>query len=621
MNKKVAVQIAPMNVQMRVGILKTIARSIYSDPKVKIREAVANSMDNGATWFVMFADKPSRTVSLMDNGAGITDGRFNEIFKYIGYGMQKKDRYSNSYFGLGLMSILELGKRATIITRSKGEEEVIKLDVDSEKIFSKEMEDKPISEIGNLLAKRPLDLSVRESVSILGEESIRKVFGDFPTHFTEIILSDIDERVFEEIISAEFEIELRKILPLRVQKNEPFFQSIKDPTALKWILEKLSNRDYCPTIDVYLGISEETKELGQIWKYYPDFRRDLEIGKADIFYGAKEKFAFYYLYSTDDLEERAKGNKETGLWVRNKNFLVKEADYFERPGSRGTIIHQPLRNWLFGEIFHQGMTDFLVVTRNEYNWDSAEFSQFYEEVYGLLYDLNRRLRKAWQYSKEVTESIVNPFLEMNEDRNPFSRCHDTLLEMGLLDSEEKAKEIFEKLKERRSPELENDNKRIDILIEKGEKEIALADDENVKVVIDPKVGPLQEYIKQREIKTDRVVVRISPTVFYPKEVLFLGKQFTVYYVAGEEELPGISIDSEKHKIFVNPFNQEVMKYSVSFVEVCLATEIAYIYSRTKDEMRGFILKLLGAKLVKEYQNPRKYLFSLKDELQRRQRSK
>lgn len=621
MNEKAAVQIVPMNVQMRVGILKTIARSIYSDPKVKIREAVANSMDNEATWFVMFADKPSRTVSLMDNGAGITDSRFNEIFKYIGYGMQKKGRYSNSYFGLGLMSILELGKRATIITRSKGEREVIKLDVDSEKIFSEEMEDKPIIEIGNLLDKRPLDLSVRESVSILGEESIRKVFGDFPTHFTEIILSDIDERVFEEIISAEFEIELRKILPLRVQKNEPFFQSIKDPTALKWILEKLSDRDYCPTIDVYLGISEETKELGQIWKYYPDFRRDLEIGKADIFYGAKEKFAFYYLYSTDDLEERAKENKETGLWVRNKNFLVKEADYFERPGSRGKIIHLPLRNWLFGEIFHQGMTDFLVVTRNEYNWDSPDFSRFYKEIYDLLYALNKRLRKAWEYSKQVTESIVNPFLEIGEGSNPFSRCHGTLLEMGLLDSEEKAKEIFEKLKERRSPELENDNKRIDILIEKGEKEIALADDENVKVVIDPKVGPLQGYIKQREIKTDRVVVRISPTIFYPKEVLFLGKQFTVYYVAGEEELPGISIDSEKHKIFVNLFNQEVAKYSVSFVEVYLATEIAYIYSRTKDEMRGFILRLLGAKLVKEYQNPRKYLFSLKDELQRRQRSK
>lgn len=621
MNKKAAVEITPMNVQMRVGILKTIARSIYSDPKVKIREAVANSMDNGATWFVIYAEKPSRTVSLMDNGTGITDSRFDEIFKYIGYGIQKKDRYSNSYFGLGLMSILELGKRATIITKSKEEGEVIRLDIDSERIFSEEMEDKPISEIGNLLDKKPSDLSVRESISILGEESIRRVFGDFPIHFTEIILADIEERVFEEIISAEFEIELRKTLPLRVQKNEPFFQSVKDPTALKWIFEKLSDRDYCPTIDVYMGISEEMKELSQIWKYYPDFRSDLEIGKADIFYGAKDRFAFYYLYSTDDLEERAKENKETGLWVRNKNFLVKEADYLERTGSRGRIIHEPLRNWLFGEIFHQGMTEFLVVTRNEYNWDSPDFSRFYGEVYELLYDLNRKLRKAWKNSKEVTESIVNPFLEIGKDRDPFSRCHDTLLEMGLLDSEEKVGEIFKKLKERRSLELENDSKRIDTLMEKGEKEITLADDENVKVVIDPKVEPIREYIKQREIESDRIVVRISPSVFYPKEVTFLGKQFTVYYVAGEEELPGISIDSEKYKIFVNPFNQEVSKYSVSFIEVYIATEIAYIYSGTKDEMRSFILRLLGAKLLKEYQNPRKYLFSLKDELQRRQRSK
>jgi hypothetical protein len=103
--------------------------------------------------------------------------------------------------------------------------------------------------------------------------------------------------------------------------------------------------------------------------------------------------------------------------------------------------------------------------------------------------------------------------------------------------------------------------------------------------------------------------------------MFLGKPFTVYYVAGEEELPGFSVDCERYKIFVNPFNQEISKYSLSFIEVCIATEIAYIYSRTKDEMRSFILRLVGAKLKKEYQNPRKYLFSLKDELQRRQRSK
>ena len=340
MSNKSATEVAP-NVQIRVQILSTIARSIYSDSRVKIREAVANSMDNGATWFILYADRASRTISLMDNGTGITGQRFNLILQNIGYGMGKKEKYSNSYFGLGLMSILELGKKATIITRSKEEGEIIRVEVPSEVIFSEKMESKPISAIGELIKfYRNEDLSGRESASILSGEEITSLFGSFPAHFTEILLEGIEESEFNKIISQEYEIDLRKILPLKIQKNEPFFKSIKDRAALEWILDKLSDREYCPTIDVYMGISDGVKELAQVWKYYPDFRSDLEFGKTDIGYDViqqkDKKFALYFLYSTDDLQiqKRAKESRETGLWIRNKNFLVKEADYLDSPSSR-----------------------------------------------------------------------------------------------------------------------------------------------------------------------------------------------------------------------------------------------------------------------------------------------
>ncbi len=628
MNKNSTVEVTS-NVQMRVQILNTIARSIYSDSRVKIREAVANSMDNEATWFILYADRPSRTISLMDNGIGITRRRFDWILQNIGYGMGKKERYSNSYFGLGLMSILELGKKAIIITRSKEEGEIIRVEVPSEEIFSEQMESEPISAIGNLIKfYMDNDLSERESVSILSGEEIGNLFGNFPAHFTEIILGDIEENEFNKIISQEYEIDLRKILPLKVQENEPFFKSIKDPVALKWILDKLSDREYCPTINVYTGISDGAKELAQIWKYYPDFRSDLEIGKTDIGYAVREqgdkKFALYYLYSIDDLQvqERAKKNRETGLWIRNKNFLVKEADYLDSPSSRkDRIIDLPLRNWLFGEIFHQGMTDFLVVTRNEYNWESPDFQKFLKEIHEILAGLNKVLRNAWKYSLGVTESIIKPFIQIKEDNNPFSRCDSTLSEMGVLDSKEKAKEILKKFEDKRRPELESEDKRIDLLIEKRKEEIILADDQQVKVIIDPKIVPGTKYSRQRELESNRIIIRISPEIFYPNEVIFLGEKFEVYYVAGEEDLPGISVDRGNHKIFVNPFNQEVSKYNVSFVEICIATEVAYIYSKTKEEMKSFLLRLLGVKLTKEYQTPRRYLISLKDELQRRQWSK
>jgi hypothetical protein len=619
---------ASLSVQMKIGILDTIANSIYSDPKVKIREAVANSMDNHATWFVIYADRPSMTLTLIDNGAGITRTRFDEIFQNIGYGTERGNIYSNSYFGLGLLSILAFGKSARVVSKSRKEGEVIKLEIDSDRIFSEEMRDKPIADVAKLITIKTSDLAERERISILDNNAIKKLAGDFPSSFTEIILQGIDAGVFNQVTSEDFGTELRKTLPLQVHENEPFLKSIKDPAALKWLTETMGNRKFCPTIDIYFGISEGERELARLWKYFPDFKKDLKVGAADIVYGeSREKFKghgamfrYYYLYSTDDLEERTKVNTETGFWVRNKNFLIKEADYFQKPGSKKKIIHEPLKNWLFGEVFHRDMTDFLIVTRNEYVWESPRFQSFYEEIRDLVGELNKALRDVWRNSREVIQSVVNPFIEVKEVSNPFTRTYDTLSTIGILKKVQDAESILQKLSERRKPELEKEDFRIDRIMARSAEDIVLAEDKNMRVLIDRKVEPEVQFVKQREGKTNRLVVRISPAIFSPQETVFLGRTFEVNYVVGDESAPGISIDNEKRKIYVNPFNQDVLRYSVSFIEIYIATEVADIYSETKSEMKCLLLQLLGAKLTPAELNPKKYLFSLKDELQRRQRS-
>ncbi len=609
-----------LQVEMKVGILNTIARSIYSDLKLKIREAAANSMDNKATWFVIYADSPTRTISLMDNGDGISRDRFNEIFKSMGYGKDRNEKYSNSYFGLGLMSILEIGGKADIISKSKSGNEIMKLNIESKEIFSKEMEAQPLASIEKYMKLSPSDLAERERISNLKTEEIEEKFNGFPSHFTEIIISDIDKDVFEEITSGDFEIELKKILPLKTHENDPFLHSIKDPSALKWLKEIFNDSKYCPTIDVYVGISEGEKEISQIWKYYPDFERDLEFGKGDIEFGESDKkdFAYYYICSTGDLEKRDKKNKETGIWVRNRNFLVKEADYFQKPGSRKKIITDPLKGWLFGEIFHENMTEFLVVTRDEYVWESDKFKKFKNRIYDILYKLNEDLRDAWKSSNIVMDSIVNPFLDVGGQKDPFKRTYDVLSKMGVIGSERDAEDILEKLNVHRRTDIEVEEKRIDKLIDKDKENIIMADDERVKVIIDREID--KDYIKQREMKTNRVILKISPRLFRPQKVEFLGKTFEVSYVACEKEEPGISIDTENFKIFVNPFNQDVLKFSLSFIDTYIAIQIADILSETKKEMKNYLLELLSKKLTKDVITPEKYLLSLKDDLSRRRAS-
>ena len=79
-----------LNVAVKVGIIHTIADTIYASTARKIREAVANSLDNEASWVIVQADRPTKTLTIYDNGNGITKDLFEEIFQSLGYGLKKE---------------------------------------------------------------------------------------------------------------------------------------------------------------------------------------------------------------------------------------------------------------------------------------------------------------------------------------------------------------------------------------------------------------------------------------------------------------------------------------------------------------------------------------------------
>jgi HSP90 family molecular chaperone len=134
-----------LEVTVKLAMLHTIANTIYPSTARKIREAAANAIDNGASWFIIHADRETNTLSLFDNGNGITKGRFKEIFKNLGVGLLKGGPEERlSYFGLGLISIFRLGKKAKIFTKPHGEKKTLCLDVDTDKIFDTKIEKEPI---------------------------------------------------------------------------------------------------------------------------------------------------------------------------------------------------------------------------------------------------------------------------------------------------------------------------------------------------------------------------------------------------------------------------------------------------------------------------------------------
>lgn len=587
----------PLNVGVKVGILHTIADAIYATPSGKIREAVANARDNDATWIIILIDQTRKSICLFDNGPGITRKRFQEIFESIGYGMLKHEKEKLSYFGLGLMSIFQLGNKVNIFTRPKGEKGIHLLEVDTRAIFDKKNEDKSISSLKNIILKESDEPTRDESTPPLVSKAIAKLpFNVHMNSFTEIVIEGVQSEDLSAICQDEFIEELRKVLPLRVHEDEPFLKRImgKKRNEIRKILD---NKEVCKTIDVFFGIQEED-EIEQLWKYFPAFRTDLTFPDDNVYCGIEQEFAYYIIHSVAvDLHRSQEVEKESGFWIRNQNFLAKSADFLERPGPGRKIktVDQPLKAWIFGEIFHKNMNAFLTVSRNDFLFEKEEFIHFREKWISIVGPLNQELRNIWEKRRNIVEGLVAPFSTLTEPMGAIKRTEKRLRDIVRTDLSEQEfrKQMHERLRQSRNKKIEDENARIDLILSENKDAIILGEDENAIVKVDPALKD-KDYEITWDAKRKKVITSISPSLFQPKDTVFLGETYRVVFVVRKEEDPGVSINVDTKSIYINPFNEDMVQYSVSIFDVYVALQIANALSSSKDELVKNAIALLGA---------------------------
>jgi hypothetical protein len=608
-------------VDVKVGILHIIADAIYSTQAGKIREAVANSRDNGATWIVIIVDQTSKSLCIFDNGTGISEERFKEIFESIGYGLLQQDPEKKlSFFGLGLMSIFQLGNKVRIFTRPENEDRILELEVDTAAIFAPDPDNKKrsISSLEVFLTESDMSSREKASAPLLNEYLDQEAFGKSRESFTEIIIEGIHNKDLAVICKDEFVEELRKHLPLKVEKNEPFLQQLTG-IKNKEIRAILKDRQFCKTIDVYIGIQEENT-IEPLWKYFPAFSSNLTFPDDNVYVGISSNgdFAYYFIHSVAvDLHRSKEEERETGFWVRNQNFLVKAADFLERPGPgrKIRIIDEPLKGWVFGEIFHKDMNPFLSVSRIEFLFKKEEFKTFHQEVKDIVSPLNHGLRDIYAKKKRITEGLIEPFSRLTTPDGALKKTQKRVRELVGQDLPDREFNdlILDRLKKARNKEIEKQDSRVDILLAKSNSPIVLGEDEDAFVKIDPTLkGKIEDYLISWDSKNRRVVVSISPDLFNPQEVVFFGRTFEVFFVAEGQEDPGISVDVDNTKIYINPFNQDLTHYSLSILDVYVALQIAKAISKTKDELVKNTLGLLGA----AYPATEAYVTPLGDDLRR-----
>ncbi len=609
-------------VKVKVKILTTVAKSIYSETLTKIREAVTNSIDNNASAFIFSLEKRKHTdsyvLSLFDNGHGITKSRFEEILQSIGYGLHIDEPHPEKYysfFGLGLMSIFQLGKKITIITKPKKGKEFNKLIVNSEKIFSKDMEKENIEALADCFDLDDSSEKERSNISPVTDQRLKEELGGKAQHYTEIIIEDVHEEDLKTITSAEnnFFEQLSKILPLEPNESDLFLAGLKKKDK-HIILTILKDRNYCPTIS--FKYSMDDARYFSLHKYFPDFRKPPTKNKYQLHSDTTSDFSYYLITCGRDLGVVGKNLRETGLWFRNKNVLVKAADYLPHPGLE-PLADQPIQDWMFGEFFHKGMNDFLQVSRNDFDRSKEKYREFRKQVREIVKEYSNHLREAYEIGKRVKEAIKEPLddIRKNTDKSPFRKMEESIKKILEVDEilEEKEPEVIAILSKIYSRELENctdiiESLRESIVIENKEKGYILT--------IDPKAD--EETIKYLEDE-GKTEVTIPSDTFQSENIALFGKDYKVRYRNGKDVDAGISFNFQTGEISVNPFYPQLMKYSLSFLDVFIALEYAYYGAGCTDQpaaldcmdnMKKAALEFLGAKNIDRSE----YMRSLRDRL-------
>ena len=147
------------------------------------------------------------------------------------------------------MSIFQLGKKVKVFTRPKGEQDILVLNVSAEEFFSKENQDKSIKQLNEYVSfGHPEERKISDAPLL--DNYIQKKFMEIPPHFTEIVIEDVIEGDLNEICDPTFATDIRKVLPLRVEHDEPFLKRFVGDKAND-IKKLLENKKFCPTISAF----------------------------------------------------------------------------------------------------------------------------------------------------------------------------------------------------------------------------------------------------------------------------------------------------------------------------------------------------------------------------------
>jgi len=259
------------------------------------------------------------------------------------------------------------------------------------------------------------------------------------------------------------------------------------------------------------------------------------------------------------------------------------------------------------------MNRFLSVSRTEYLFDHKDFLSFRSDVLNIVKPLDKDLRTIWTHQKKITKDVIKPFEEISKSGGTFKKTEDRLLKLKPENTEyrEFKELIFHRFREKRNEELEG-SKTIESVLADVKAPIPLGEKDDLIVQLDPNIKAAAHQVSWDK-EQEKVTISLSPTIFRNETLVFLDETFELIYVVNSEEKMGISVDVDNKKIYINPFNKELCRYSVTILDVLVAMEFAYTISNDMAELKKNFLTLMEIEETAAFS----YIRPLGDDLRRR----
>lgn len=404
----------PIEVSSR--ILRHIGRGIYRTPAAALKELVSNSYDARArevtinTGYPVFED-----ITVRDNGDGMAKEDFKKFIRNIGLTDKvagdrivmpkgEKDRHFIGHFGIGLLAIGQLSKKAVITSKRRGKDIGFSAELDFEQ-FDIHQE----REIERAVVKdeRAIESKERGKIREAGAEKrlpigtclIRDVkFSpeDRDKHFTEVELKiirldvkkklagDIRDGLNPEAIKFQrYSGSFEDLLALLREKDWAIKQGQYPYELLLWELGV-----YCPVPYPEIGLFMERQPLRHVYQFAKQYNFSLRVDgftlakpfEARFFEdpgfpieqvftwkdqtympgnGVSYKVSGYLVY-----KRQIRPRFMAGILVREGGVAIGSYDttYLQYPYYEGFKFNQ-----LTGELFAEGLSGAINIDRNSFN--------------------------------------------------------------------------------------------------------------------------------------------------------------------------------------------------------------------------------------------------------------